>query len=94
MPIEPTAIVTRSAAIVDSVLDDEVVALNTESGETLVFEGSGRAIWEQTAAPKSVAEICAAIEARYAVEPVRCLAEVSAFPEALTEKGMVALASD
>lgn len=91
MPIHSATIVARNAAIIDSVLDDEVIVVNPESGETIVLEGSGRAIWEQIGEPRKVADICAAIEVRYAVDPARCLVEVCAFLEELAAKGMVSI---
>lgn len=89
--ITPSTIVSRKTAIVDSTLDGEVLALDLDAGETFVFDGTAKAIWELTKEPIAISAICARLCEAYDIAAERCLAEVVSFVEALAKQDVLVL---
>lgn len=54
----------------------EVLALNIERGQCYGFNDTASAIWELLETPQSAPAICAAVEARFEVDPEECRFEV------------------
>jgi len=91
--IAPSTIVSRNTAIIDSTLDGEVLALDLGSGETFVFEGVAKAIWDLMNEPVAISAICARLRESFDIGAEQCLTEVSRFVEALAEQNAFVLSA-
>ncbi len=54
----------------------DVLALNIDRGQCYGFNDTASTIWEMLDTPQSVPAICAALEARFEVDPEQCRVEV------------------
>lgn len=66
----------QTKKILFSKVELEVLALNIERGQCYGFNDTASAIWELLATPQSLPSICAAIEARFDVDPEECRIEI------------------
>jgi len=65
------------------------VLLDVERGKYLHFNATAMRIWEMLETPKTVAELCAAMQERFDVAPDRCAAEVGALTDRMLAAGLV-----
>jgi hypothetical protein len=70
------SVVVRVKRTMDAEVDDEIVALNLDTGASYGLNAVGARIWKLIAKPTRVAEMCAGLVAEYAVEPSTCEREV------------------
>ena len=89
--IPPATMVSRKPHVVDSVLDDEMLALDPRSGEVFVFRLTARAIWELLETPMSMKELCDRLREKFDVDEGRCAEEVSMFLGRLHAEGIIQL---
>jgi len=74
--LTPSSVVCRTGHLVESEIDNEVVALNIETGTCYGLNAVGSRIWALLATPVRISEICATLVVEYQVEPSTCEAEV------------------
>jgi hypothetical protein len=67
--------------------------LDPDQGCYFGLDRGGSAIWDLLAAPRSVAELCDLLVARFAVGPDQCRSEVLFFLHELREAGLVETAA-
>jgi hypothetical protein len=65
--------------------------LNLKSNIYYSLNGVGAFIWELIQEPRSIADIRAAVLARYNVDPKRCQADVDALLKGLADNGLARL---
>jgi hypothetical protein len=81
--------VTVSPVVVFAELDGEAVLLDTESGIYFGLDPVGTRIWELLASGAGEAQVLATLHQEYEVAPDRLAADVAAFVDSLTAKGLV-----
>ncbi len=60
-----TAIAKDPARFVETVIDDEIVVMQLDSGDFFSLSGSARAIWEAIDGTRDEAAICAALAGEF-----------------------------
>ena len=88
-PTASGARLVRCAAVVEAVVDGEVVALNAETAECYGLNDVGSRIWRLLDAPVTAAEICAALVAEYEVSNAECERAVQALLAQLLAEGLI-----
>ena len=80
---------TRNPEFPVRIVDDELIALDVTSTRCFVLDAVGRRIWELLEAPRSVAQLCAALRKEYEADPATMAADVGAFLDELVTRGVV-----
>lgn len=88
-PIRLETRVARNPRLIGAELDDETVLLGVEQAAYFGLDATAQAIWQQIEQPRRVAEIVAALTARYDVDPAQCTAQTCAFLEKLADAGLI-----
>jgi hypothetical protein len=87
--------VSRRRDLLTSALSDrEMVLLNIECGAYFGMEGVAKRIWEELAEPRRVADLCATLLIRFAVDPDTCRREVLTFLTELRAKDLILVSMD
>jgi hypothetical protein len=95
MTITLESTVSRRRDLLTSALSDrELVLLNIERGAYFGMEGVAKRIWEQLAEPRCVADLCATLLSRFAVDPDTCRREVLTFLTELHAKDLILVSKD
>lgn len=81
--------VVRSSQLMGSKVDNELVMIDLDSGEYFGLNPIAADIWEQMATPIRIADLCASLLERYAVDEARCQREVLALLQQMQEKQML-----
>jgi len=85
------AIVKDPARFVETVIDDEIVVMQLDSGDFFSLSGSARAIWEAIEGARDEAGICAALVDEYpAVSRDELAIDVAGFVARLRAAGLLA----
>ena len=84
-------LVTRTGALIEAAVDGEMFALHPDNGYFYGFNGPATRIWELTAEPRSIAEICAVLLGEFDVDPAECEADTIAVLREIEREGLVAL---
>ena len=85
--IGPETVLARSDEVLEAEIDGEKVMMSIEKGEYYGLDATGSEIWQLFEQPRSVAEICDQMIARYDVEPEECERDVVAFLDDLVSDG-------
>ena len=88
-PLSLATTVVRSDGFIDAEIDNEVVALNIETGTCYGLNRVGSRIWGFLAAPTQINEICARLVAEYNVESSECATQVLDLLEQLRAEGLI-----
>ena len=91
--LNASTIVARTPGLIESAIDDEVVALNIETGTCYGLNATGSRIWTLLANPVRISEICSALIDEYHVDATTCEADVIDLIEHLIEENLVVVAS-
>jgi hypothetical protein len=75
-------------------LDDEVIAINLETGAYFALDAAAADAWTLFAAGSSTDEVVTGLAARYATSPDTLPADVSAFAAELVEQGLATETAD
>lgn len=70
-------------------MDGEFVMMGLDQGEYYAVKGVAATLWRHLAEPRDLDTLCALVAEEYDVTPEACRADVAAFIEQLTGKGMV-----
>ncbi len=89
--IGPETVLARSDEVLEAEIDGEKVMMSIEKGEYYGLDATGSEIWQLFEQPRSVAEICGEMVARYQVEPEECERDVVAFLGDLVSDGTLRL---
>jgi hypothetical protein len=71
--------VSRKESYVTAPLEKGLAMMSLEEGAYFGLDDIGAVIWDLLAEPKTVADLCTELQARYAVEPGQCEADTLAF---------------
>ena len=67
---------SRAAPLLEAEVDQEIVALDREQGEVFGFNLVASDVWRLLEQPRTIADLCAELEQRYAVSPGECASDV------------------
>jgi hypothetical protein len=81
--------VSRSAAMLEASLDDELVALHVEQGRCYAFNASAKRIWSLIETPIGIDQLQAALMNEYDVDQATCARELEAVLNDLEQDGLV-----
>jgi hypothetical protein len=88
--LTPQTVVVQARPLVATEVDGDLVMMDIEGGHYLTLNPTGARIWDLIAEPRSVADICSALTARFNVTDDQCLADVTAFLTSAMSHGAVA----
>ena len=83
--LSPETVVARRTEPLTAPVDDEMVMLDPRLSRYYGLDRIGQRIWELLERPRSVGELCAALEGEFAVSADTCRTDVLAFLEQLQE---------
>jgi hypothetical protein len=83
--------VARGSGFVDAEIDNEVVALNVESGTCYGLNRVGSRIWRLLADPIRIGDLCSALLIEYEVASDVCERQVLDLLEELRAEGLVSV---
>lgn len=69
--------------------DGEVLMMHVESGTYYGLNDVGSFIWKQLTAPRTVQDVCTAIQSEFEVDESRCTEDALAFLEGMVKDGLV-----
>jgi len=79
----------KTADLLESDVDEEVVALDVNKGQCYGLNSVGSRVWRLLDNPTSLGEICSTLQDEYEVEPGVCRDEVSRLLDQLQSEGLV-----
>jgi hypothetical protein len=79
----------RRDDLLEATVDAEVLLFDAARGTYFATAGVGALVWAELAAPRSLAELCAAVVAAYDVTAEVCEADLTEFLAALHAAGIV-----
>jgi hypothetical protein len=85
----PETVFRKSAELLESDVDDEIVALDVNKGQCYGLNAVGSRVWKLLDAPMSLREICSSLQDEYEVTPEVCEAEVGRLLADLQSEGLV-----
>lgn len=69
-------VVARREGFIESFVGDELAGLHIESGNIYWFNPTATRVWQLLEQPMTLAGLCAALGAEYAVDPQTCEADI------------------
>lgn len=88
-PDDPT--VSRKGSLMEAEVDGEMVALHVESGTCFGFNRTAYRIWQLSAQPLRLSELCAALGREFEVDSTACEKDVRSLLTELSRDGLVTL---
>lgn len=85
----PEAVFRKKADLLESDVDEEIVALDINKGQCYGLNAVGARVWRLLDTPMSLAAICSALQDEYEVEAEMCRDEVGRLLEDLRSEGLV-----
>jgi hypothetical protein len=79
----------RAVELMEAVLDDELVALDTARGECFGFNGPAAAVWADLAKPRTFAQLRDTLMTRFEVDAATCERDLAELLTDLEERGLV-----
>lgn len=89
--MDANIVITRTGALVESGVDDELFALDVDGGHCFGFNATATEIWRALERPMTLGALCAALMQTRDVDPATCLADTGALIERLVEEDLVSL---
>jgi hypothetical protein len=87
--LEKQAIVKRAKDIPFSLLDDELLAIDSQAGYCYSLNETAGRVWDLIVSPLSIDAVCTQLRSEYAVDDATCLHEVTVLIRALHEAELV-----
>jgi Coenzyme PQQ synthesis protein D (PqqD) len=91
MAMDANMLITRTADLLESGVDDELFALDIDGGDCFGFNATAAEIWRRLATPMTLDALCDALMATRDVDRATCLADTAALIDRLVEDRLVAL---
>jgi hypothetical protein len=88
-PLSLETVVARRPGLLEAQVDNEIVALNIESGVCYGLNPVGARVWNLIEEPTRIGEVCDTLLTEYTVEPDTCRQEVLELVEELMSEGLV-----
>jgi hypothetical protein len=84
-------LVRRTGQLMESRIDDDLVALNVDQGVCYGFNATAARIWDLTETPIRLSELHLRLLAEFDVDPGTCAAEVQRLLGQLQDDGLIAI---
>ena len=72
-----------------SILQDETILLDAETGQYFGLDGVARHIWDHLQSTRTVGELADLVQEAYDVDLDTCLADVKSFVRELADSGLI-----
>jgi hypothetical protein len=82
-------VVARKEGLLDTKIDNEIVALDVDSGACYGLNSVGSRIWALIGEPIRIADICAALMGEFKIDAPTCERQVLDLLEELRAEGLV-----
>jgi hypothetical protein len=89
IPLSHSSQVHRSDSCIEAEVDNEIVALNIETGTYYGLNRVGSHIWRLLAEPICISDLCTKLTTEYAVDAEVCERQVLDLLEALRAEGLI-----
>ena len=83
--------IARSAELVETEIDGEMVALDVERGTCLGFNATASRVWALIERPMPFGTLVARLGEEFDVDPAECAQDVEALLGQLSEQGLIRL---
>lgn len=84
-------LITRGSGLLEAEVDGEMVALHIDNGACYSFNATAYRIWQLVEQPRTLAELCGALQQSFAVDPATCEQDVRLLLADLARDGLVTL---
>jgi hypothetical protein len=88
-PLSSSNAVVQRDGVIDAEINNEIVALNIETGTCYGLNQVGSRVWSLLRAPIRISELCATLLTEYNVEPSVCERQVLDLLEELRAEGLI-----
>lgn len=92
--ITPSTSVVRKSGILESEVDEDIIALDVVQGQCYGFNSSASAIWRLLETETSVSKICSILETEFSIESRACEADVLRVLNELRDQGLISVSGD
>ncbi len=89
--MDANILITRTGALVEAGVEDELFALDVDGGHCFGFNATATEIWRSLETPKTFGTLCAELMISHKVDGATCLADTAALVEMLAEENLVTL---
>jgi len=89
--MDANILITRTGALVEAGVDDELFALDINGGHCFGFNATAAEIWRALETPKTLGVLCSELMISHEVDDATCLADTKALVEMLAEENLVTL---
>ena len=89
--IQADTLIQRSPEILHSIVDNEIIMMNIETGKYFGVDDIGGRIWELIENPMTFEALCNTLQAEYEVDEQTCIADTKEFLDTLIEKKIIAI---
>lgn len=89
--IEKDTVIQRAGNLLETQVDDELVALDVNRGLCFGLDAVGSRIWDLLGAETTASSICKSLLTEYAVSPDDCLRDVLELLTELEQDGLITL---
>ncbi len=90
--LQPTTLLRRGKDIPFSLLDNELLAIDSQAGYCYSLNTTAGRVWDLIATPLSLDAICVQLRKEYTVDEQTCRREVTALLQGLFDAGLVQVA--
>lgn len=87
-------VVARRPGLLEAQIDNEIVALNVESGICYGLNPVGARVWKLIEEPARIGDVCDKLLTEYIVEPDTCRREVLELVEELMSEGLILVSEE
>lgn len=87
--IQDGDLISRSASVVAADTVDEAILIDIDSGYFFQLNKTAARIWELVEPPRSFADLCTALQAKFAAAPDTCRADVAEFVADMQGRGLL-----
>lgn len=89
--MDGNTMVARSAELIETEVDGELVALDVARGTCLGFNATASRVWALIERPATLSDLLARLGEEFDVEPARCADDVEALLAQFSEGGLIRL---
>jgi hypothetical protein len=89
--MDAQTIITRTSALLESGMEDELFALDVDGGNCYGFNATATEIWRLLETPMTLDALCNALRQTHDIDHATCLTDTSALVEKLAEDNLVVL---
>ena len=84
-------LISRNVSVVGADAADEAILIDIDSGYFFQLNKSAARIWTLVEQPRSFADVCAALQAKFAIPPETCRSDVADFVADMQDRGLLTI---